>query len=79
MGQESSCGEPRRRKSSGYLTLAHKTSTSLTIPMGEIVSLLASLIVTSIYSNSAGAISCIISLYKEIGIALELAPISHKP
>ena len=50
MGQKSSCGEPRTRKSVGYLTFPHKTSTSLTIPIGEIVSLLASLIVTSIPS-----------------------------
>ena len=55
MGQKLSCGEPRTRKSAGYLTFPHKTSTSLTIPTGEIVSLLASLIVTSISSISAGA------------------------
>src|SRR3954465_11730598 len=73
MGQKLSCGEPRTRKSAGYLVFPQKTSTSLTIPTGEIVSLLASLIVTYISSISAGAISCIISLYKEIGIALALA------
>jgi hypothetical protein len=32
--------EPSTRKSAGYLVLPHKTSTSLTIPIGEIVSLL---------------------------------------
>ena len=79
MGQKLSCGEPRTRKSAGYLTFPHKTSTSLTIPIGEIVSLLASLMATSVPSISAGAISCIISLYKEWGIALTLAPTSHKP
>ena len=46
MGQKLSWGEPRTRKSAG---------TSLTIPTGEIVSLLASLIVKSISSISAGA------------------------
>src|SRR4051812_34586787 len=56
--------EARTRKSAVYLVFPHKTSTSLTITIGEIVSLLASLIVTSISSISAGAISCIISLYK---------------
>ena len=57
IGQKSSCGEPRTRKSPGYLTFPHKTSTSLTIPTGETVSLLASLIVTSISSILAGAIN----------------------
>src|SRR3954471_13975813 len=66
------------KKSAGYLVFPHKTSTYLTIPIGEIVSLLASLIVTSIPSNSAGAISCLISSYKVCGITLALAPISHK-
>ena len=33
----------------------------------------------SISSNSAGAISFLISSYKVCGITLELAPISHKP
>jgi hypothetical protein len=61
MGQKSSCGDPRTRKSAGYLILPHKTSTSLTIPSGEIVSLFASLIVTSISSISTGAISFMIS------------------
>ena len=42
MGQKLSCGEARTRKSAGYLTFPHKTSTSLTIPIGEIVSLLVS-------------------------------------
>ena len=69
----------KNKKSAGYLVFPHKTSTSLTIPIGEIVYLLASLIVTSITSISAGEISCIIYLYKEIGISLALAPISHKP
>ena len=57
MGQKSSCGDPSTRKSVGYLILPHKTSTSLTIPSGAIVSLFASLIVTSISSISTGAIS----------------------
>jgi len=61
IGQKSSCGDPRTRKSVGYLILPHRTSTSLTIPSGEIVSLFASLIVTSIYSSSEGAISFLIS------------------
>ena len=56
MGQKSSCGEARTIKSVGYLIFPHKISTSLTIPTGEIVSLLASLIVTSISSISASAI-----------------------
>ena len=64
MGQKSSCGEPGTRKLAGYLTSPHKTSTSLTVPIGDIVSLLASLIVTSIYSISAGAMSFIISWHK---------------
>ena len=63
MGQKLSCGEPRTRKSAGYLVFPHKTSASLTIPIGEMVSLLASLIVTSIPSNSVGAISLLILLY----------------
>ena len=41
MGQKSSCEEPRTRKSVGYLMFPHKTSTSQTIPIGDIVSLLA--------------------------------------
>ena len=57
MGQKLSCFEPRTRKSVGYLTFPHKTSTSLTIPSGDIVSLFASLIVTSISSISEGAMS----------------------
>ena len=61
MGQKSSCGEPRPRKSVGYFIFPHKTSTFLTIPIGEMVSLLASLIVTSISSTYAGAMSFIIS------------------
>ena len=61
MGQKSSCGEPRTRKSVRYLTFPHKTSTSLTIPSGVMVSLLASLIVTSISSISVGHMSFIIS------------------
>ena len=78
MGQKLSCGEVRTRKSAGYLVFPHKTSTSLTIPIGEIESLLASLIVTSIPSNSAGVISFLIYSYKVCGITLALAPISHK-
>ena len=79
MGQKSSCVELRTRKSVGYLIFSHKTSTSLRIPIGDIVSLLASLIVTSMPSISAGAISSLIYLYKEKGIALTLAPRSHNP
>ena len=79
MRQKSSCGEPRTRKSVGYFTFPHKTPTSLTIPTGDIVSLLASLIVTSMSSISAGAMSYMISSYKVQGIALTLAPMSHKP
>ena len=55
MGQKSSCGEPRTRKSVGYFIFPHKASTSLTIPSGVMVSLLASLIVASMSSISAGA------------------------
>src|SRR3954470_11467716 len=36
-----SCTEPSTRKSVGYFTFPHRTSTSLTILMGEIVSLFA--------------------------------------
>ena len=61
MGQKSYCGEPRTRKSVGYFIFPHKTSTSLIVPIGEIVSLLASLIVTSMSSISTGAMSFIIS------------------
>ena len=61
MGQKSSCGVPRTKKSVGYFIFPHKTSTSLTIPRGVMVSLLASLIVTSMYYISAGAMSFIIS------------------
>ena len=64
MGQKPSCGERGTRKSVGYLTFPRTTSTSLAIPTGEIVSLLASLIVTFI-SSTSGAMSCIISSYKE--------------
>ena len=60
IGQKLSCGEPRTRKSAGYLVFPHKTSTSLTIPIGAIVSLLASLIVTSMCSIFVGAMSFII-------------------
>ena len=42
IGQVLLAAEPSTRKSAGYLVLPHKTSTSLTIPTGEIVSLLAS-------------------------------------
>src|SRR3990170_4202555 len=52
MGQKLSCCEPSTRKSVGYLILPHKTSTSLTIPSGVIVSLFASLIVPSISSTN---------------------------
>ena len=60
MGQKSSCGEPRIRKSVGYFIFPHKTSTSLIIPQGDMVSLLASLIITSMSSISAGAMSFLI-------------------
>ena len=70
MGQKSYCGEPRTRKSVGYFIFPHKTSPSLTIPIGDIVSLLASLIVTSMSSIWAGAISSLMSSYKEWGITL---------
>ena len=79
MGQMSSCGVLITRKSVGYFIFAHKTSTSLRIPIGDIVSLLASLIVTSMSYISAGATSSLISWYKEKGIALTLASMSHKP
>src|SRR3954469_22653371 len=36
-----SCTEPSTRKSVGYFTFPYRTSTSLTIPTGEIVSLFA--------------------------------------
>ena len=79
MGQNSYCGEPRTRKLVGYFIFPHNTSTSLAIPSGVMVSLLASLIVTSMPSISAGAISFLIYLYKEKGIALTLALRSHNP
>ena len=53
-GQKSSCGEPRTIKSVGYFIFPHKTSTSPTIPIGDIVSLIEGLIVTSTSSISAG-------------------------
>ena len=67
MGQNSLYGDLRTRKSVGYFIFPHKTSTSLIIPIGDIVSLLASLIVTSMSSISAGAISSLISSYNEKG------------
>jgi hypothetical protein len=42
IGQVLLAAKPSTRKSAGYLVLPHKTFTSLTIPIGEIVSLLAS-------------------------------------
>src|SRR4051812_10855868 len=39
--QKLSCTEPSTRKSVGYFTFPQSTSTSLTIPTGEIVSLFA--------------------------------------
>ena len=68
----------KNKKSVGYFIFPHKTSTSLRIPIGDMVSLLASLIVTSMSSISAGAISFLIS-YKEKGIAPTLEPRSHNP
>src|SRR4051812_19804066 len=41
MGQKISCTEPSTRKSVGYFTFPQSTSTSLTIPTGEIVCLFA--------------------------------------
>src|SRR3954468_3844808 len=41
IGQKLSCTEPSTRNSVGYFTLPQRTSTSLTIPMGEIVYLFA--------------------------------------
>src|SRR3954463_6318972 len=41
IGPKLSCTEPSTRKSVGYFTFPHRTSTYLTIPMGEIVSLFA--------------------------------------
>ena len=61
MGQKSSCGEPRTRKSVGYFIFPHKTSTSLIIPQGDMVSLFASLIVASMSYSSVGAMSSLIS------------------
>ena len=61
MGHKSSCGEPRTRKSVGYFIFPQKTSTSLTILIGYMAYLLASLIVTSISSISVGVMSFIIS------------------
>ena len=61
MGQNSSWGEPRTRKPVGYFIFPHKASMSLRIPIGDIISLLASLIVTSMPSILAGAISSLIS------------------
>src|ERR1041385_8300955 len=41
IGQKLSCTKLSTRKSVGYFTFRHRTSTSLTIPMGKIVSLFA--------------------------------------
>src|SRR4051812_441705 len=41
IGQKLSCTEPSTRKLVGYFTFPHRTSTSLTIPTREIVSLFA--------------------------------------
>src|SRR3954462_9412913 len=41
IGQKLSCTEPSTRKSVGYFTFPHKTSTSLNIPIREIVALFA--------------------------------------
>src|SRR3954469_10395295 len=49
-----SCTEPSTRKSVGYFTFPQSTSTSLTIPTGEIVCLFARWIVTSMSSISHG-------------------------
>jgi hypothetical protein len=42
IGQVLLATEPSTRKSVAYLVLSHKTSTFLTMPIGEIISLLAS-------------------------------------
>ena len=41
IGKKLSCTEPSTRKSVGYFTFPHRTSTSRTSPIGEIVSLFA--------------------------------------
>src|SRR3954465_15775414 len=41
IGQKLSCTEPSTRKSVGYFTFPQRTSTSLTIPTGDIVCLFA--------------------------------------
>src|SRR3954470_21038476 len=41
IGKKLSCTEQSTKKSVGYFTFPHRTSTSLTIPIGEIVSLFA--------------------------------------
>ena len=56
MGQKSSSGEPRTRKSVRYFIFPQDLN-SLTIPSAVMVSLLASLIVTSMSSISEGAMS----------------------
>src|ERR1044072_6004431 len=61
IGQKLSCTEPSTRKSVGYFTFPQSTSTSLTIPTGEVVCLFARWIVTSMSSISHGLISCMIS------------------
>ena len=42
IGQASLTAVARTKKSAEYLVLPHKTSTSLTMPIGQLVSLLAS-------------------------------------
>src|ERR1041384_6878846 len=54
IGQKLSCTEPSTRKSVGYFTFPQSTSTSLTIPTGEIVCLFARWIVTSMSLISHG-------------------------
>src|SRR3954468_8058474 len=54
IGQKLSCTEPSTRKLVGYFTFPQSTSTSLTIPTGEIVCLFARWIVTSMSSISHG-------------------------
>src|SRR3954463_1127690 len=49
-----SCTEPSTRKLVGYFTFPQRTSTSLTIPTGEIVCLFARWIVTSMSPISHG-------------------------
>ena len=59
-------GEARTRKTIGYFIFPHKTSTSLTIPIGGIVSLFASLMVTDTSILHHAFISIFIALWAVI-------------